>query len=92
MKLYYVDTGTIETDFEPILNKLDHDKFTAICWDPPGYGKSRPPERDIVYSRNDGNPFVNDAEYAAELMKVLEITLLLQIYRHFDELFSSFIY
>lgn len=39
--------GTIHTDFQPQLDALPTllDNYTIIAWDPPGYGKSRPPER-----------------------------------------------
>ena len=44
---------------------LNHDKFTVICWDPRGYGKSRPPERDFPVDF-----FYRDANDAAKLMEV----------------------
>lgn len=39
--------GTIHTDFEPQIDALPEllDNHTVIVWDPPGYGKSRPPGR-----------------------------------------------
>lgn len=39
--------GTIETDFQPQINGLPKllTDYTIVSWDPPGYGKSRPPER-----------------------------------------------
>lgn len=37
--------GSTRTDFQPQLSNLDGDKFTIHAWDPPGYGKSRPPSR-----------------------------------------------
>jgi valacyclovir hydrolase len=39
--------GTIWSDFKPQLTNLDKTKFTIIAWDPPGYGHSRPPERNF---------------------------------------------
>ncbi|CAG7787042.1 unnamed protein product, partial [Allacma fusca] len=38
--------GTIESDFTPQLKDLQKD-FRVVAWDPPGYGKSRPPPRDF---------------------------------------------
>lgn len=35
-------------DFKPLIEYLDHRKYTMIAWDPPGCGLSRPP--DIDYS------------------------------------------
>ena len=40
--------GTARTDFEELIDhedELDFDKFTVIAVDPPGHGKSRPPQR-----------------------------------------------
>jgi len=46
---------------------MDNTKFKFIAWDPPGYGYSRPPERDYSH----GNKlFHHDADLAAELMQV----------------------
>lgn len=45
---------------------MNKEKFTIIAWDPPGYGKSRPPDRDCS-----GDHFSRDADYAYELMKTL---------------------
>ncbi|CAG7834833.1 unnamed protein product [Allacma fusca] len=49
--------GCIQFDFGPILDKMDKDKFKIVCWDPPGQGKSRPPDRDFsnYFYRRDGN-------------------------------------
>ncbi|XP_046917312.2 serine hydrolase BPHL [Dermatophagoides farinae] len=57
--------GTGRNDFLPQLTGLDGSKFKIIAWDPPGYGQSRPPERDFedFYRR--------DAIMAAKLMKKL---------------------
>ena len=38
--------GSTRTDFAYQLDGLNHDNFTLISWDPPGYGFSRPPNRD----------------------------------------------
>lgn len=37
--------GSTRSDFEPQLSKMDGSKLTLYCWDPSGYGKSRPPDR-----------------------------------------------
>uniref|UniRef100_A0A0C9QPD6 BPHL protein n=1 Tax=Fopius arisanus TaxID=64838 RepID=A0A0C9QPD6_9HYME len=37
--------GTIWTDFKPQIEGLDKSKLTIVAWDPPGYGKSKPPDR-----------------------------------------------
>lgn len=39
--------GTIQTDFKPQIEGLPKllTNYTIVGWDPPGYGKSRPPER-----------------------------------------------
>ncbi|RWS13813.1 valacyclovir hydrolase-like protein [Dinothrombium tinctorium] len=59
--------GTSRTDFNEILEGgLDQSKFTLIAWDPPGYGFSRPPQRN--YTRD---VYENDADYAYNLMKTL---------------------
>ncbi|KYN04919.1 PREDICTED: valacyclovir hydrolase [Cyphomyrmex costatus] len=58
--------GTIWTDFKPQMENLNVNKLTIVAWDPPGYGKSRPPDRtfpDDFYQR--------DATYAHNLMKTL---------------------
>lgn len=58
--------GTIRTSFKPQLENLNVDKLTLVAWEPPGYGKSRPPDRtfpDDFYQR--------DATYAYNLMKIL---------------------
>lgn len=55
-------------DMSSIWEGMDQRKFTFIAWDPPGYGFSRPPERDYTL----GNKlFERDADMAAELMKQL---------------------
>ncbi|XP_031337594.1 valacyclovir hydrolase isoform X2 [Photinus pyralis] len=60
--------GTIWTDFTPQIEELDTKKFTVVVWDPPGYGKSRPPQRTFT---NDF--YIKDADMAAKLMKELHI-------------------
>lgn len=62
--------GSIWTDFKPQIEGLNREKFTLVVWDPPGFGKSRPPEKDFppyFYER--------DADYAFEFMKVSNIDI-----------------
>ncbi|ODM91876.1 Valacyclovir hydrolase, partial [Orchesella cincta] len=59
-------------DIKPILSALDKEKFRWIGWDPPGYGKSRPPKRQI-FPRGYSCMYELDAKYATELMKKLGI-------------------
>ncbi|XP_057325789.1 valacyclovir hydrolase-like [Microplitis mediator] len=66
--LFTSTLGSIWTDFKPQIEGLDKMKFTVVGWDPPGYGKSRPPERDFS-----ADCFARDAEYAYELMNTLGI-------------------
>ncbi|XP_053980550.1 valacyclovir hydrolase-like isoform X2 [Hylaeus volcanicus] len=58
--------GSIWTDFKPQIEGLDKEKFTIVAWDPPGYGKSRPPDRKFPEDF-----FQRDAVWANNLMKVL---------------------
>ncbi|KAK2576965.1 hypothetical protein KPH14_011929 [Odynerus spinipes] len=58
--------GSIWTDFGPQIEGLDRNKLTVIAWDPPGYGKSRPPNRTFF-----DDFFERDAKYAFNLMKTL---------------------
>lgn len=57
--------GTIWTDFKPQVECLDRAKFTVIAWDPPGYGKSMPPQKEFT-----SDFYEKDANTAAEFMKV----------------------
>uniref|UniRef100_A0A1B6ENE9 AB hydrolase-1 domain-containing protein n=1 Tax=Cuerna arida TaxID=1464854 RepID=A0A1B6ENE9_9HEMI len=58
--------GTMQSDFAPQFSGLDKTKYTLVSWDPIGYGKSRPPEREYI-----PDFYVNDAEVLAKLMKNL---------------------
>lgn len=60
--------GSIWTDFKPQVEGLDRNKLTVIAWDPPGYGKSIPPQREFPLDF-----FHRDADSAAKLMKALNI-------------------
>ncbi|KAL5242281.1 hypothetical protein ACI65C_009691 [Semiaphis heraclei] len=56
------------TDFTPITENLDLDKYTIYIWDPPGYGSSRPPDRDFSPGF-----LYRDADYAIALMEALGV-------------------
>lgn len=58
--------GSTRTDFSPQLEELNGQAFTLHCWDPPGYGKSRPPNRTWPEKF-----FNRDAACAASLIKSL---------------------
>ncbi|XP_035440548.2 valacyclovir hydrolase [Spodoptera frugiperda] len=60
--------GTIWTEGKPQIEGFNRDKFTLVVWDPPGYGKSRPPEK--VFSTDF---YERDADAAYEFMKALKI-------------------
>ncbi|KAM8874047.1 valacyclovir hydrolase isoform 2-T2 [Spinachia spinachia] len=58
--------GCTKTDFGPQLKSLNKERYTVVGWDPRGYGRSRPPDRDFptdFYER--------DAKDAVDLMKAL---------------------
>lgn len=74
--------GSIWTDFRHQVEGFDREKFTLVAWDPPGYGKSRPPERDFptdFYER--------DAEYTYEFMKVGKYRFLISCIIHINFFF-----
>lgn len=58
--------GTIWSDFKPQIESLDGNKFTVVTWDPPGYGCSRPPNRNFTTGF-----YENDADQAHNFMKVV---------------------
>ncbi|CAD1476929.1 unnamed protein product, partial [Heterotrigona itama] len=60
---------SIWTDFKPQIEGLDRGKFTIVAWDPPGYGRSRPPDRTFP-----DDFFQRDANWAYNLMKALGYT------------------
>lgn len=62
-------SGSIFTDFKPQIETLNRDKYTIVAWDPPGYGFSRPPDRDFSPGF-----FYRDAECAISLMKVFKLS------------------
>lgn len=57
--------GTAVTDLLPQLEGLDPSVFSLVGWDPPGYGDSRPPDRDFT------DFFKRDAQVALTLMSRL---------------------
>ncbi|XP_045102573.1 valacyclovir hydrolase-like isoform X1 [Portunus trituberculatus] len=58
--------GSIKSDFGPQLSSLAGEELTLVCWDPPGYGQSRPPPRKF------SNDFLRqDSTIAAQMMKIL---------------------
>nr|XP_027207365.1 valacyclovir hydrolase-like [Penaeus vannamei] len=58
--------GTIKSDFGPQLKNLPSKHLRLVAWDPPGYGKSRPPNRDFNF-----DSLRTDATIAAVMMKNL---------------------
>ncbi|CAG7825752.1 unnamed protein product [Allacma fusca] len=58
--------GTAEDTFGEIFKTVDQQRFRLVAWDPPGYGKSRPPNREIKMGY-----LKRDAELAAGLMNKL---------------------
>lgn len=64
-------TGSAFTDFKPQIENLPKllPNFEIIAWDPPGYGKSIPPEKQFT------TDFLEkDAETVKELMDVLNVS------------------
>lgn len=57
--------GTIWSDFKPQVEGFDKQKFTIVAWDPPGYGKSRPPNRKF-----NANFYEEDAENIRAFLNV----------------------
>lgn len=63
-------SGSALTDFKPQIENLPKlmPDFKIIAWDPPGYGKSIPPERHF------SKDFLErDADCLKELMDVLNV-------------------
>ncbi|XP_045496643.1 valacyclovir hydrolase-like [Colias croceus] len=60
--------GSMWTDFSHQIKGFDRDKFTVVFWDQPGFGKSRPPDRDFSTKF-----YTNDSNVAYQLMKELNI-------------------
>ncbi|CAL8069629.1 unnamed protein product [Orchesella dallaii] len=62
--------GSIEMDFKPIMHQFNKEKYKWIAWDPPGYGKSRPPIRSFIPEGYEC-VYEQDVNYAATLMNIL---------------------
>ncbi|XP_026829640.1 valacyclovir hydrolase [Ooceraea biroi] len=58
--------GTAWLNFGPHIESLGTEKLTIVAWDPPGYGKSRPPDRTFP-----DNFYQRDATWTYSLMKTL---------------------
>lgn len=58
--------GTIWSDFKPQIESLDRKRFTIVAWDPPGYGKSRPPNRKFTTKF-----YEEDADACREFLNVI---------------------
>lgn len=61
-------SGSSREHLGPQLEDLSREKFTIVGIDPRGYGKSRPPHRDVS-----ADFLYRDADDAAAVMKVLNI-------------------
>lgn len=63
--------GSAFSDFKPQIEQLPKllPNYTIIAWDPPGYGKSRPPNRTFPLDF-----FHRDASVANTLMKSLDFS------------------
>ncbi|XP_026818053.1 valacyclovir hydrolase-like isoform X2 [Rhopalosiphum maidis] len=55
-------------NFRPLTEHLSREKYTIYLWDPPGYGFSRPPNRDFSPGF-----LYRDADCAIALMEALDI-------------------
>ena len=63
-----ITLGTAATDFPDLLDsedELDFENFTAIAVEPPGAGRSRPPQRSY-----NNNTYHNEAETYMKFMEV----------------------
>ncbi|MBN3275105.1 BPHL hydrolase, partial [Polyodon spathula] len=57
-----------QTDFGPQLKSLNKDHFTIVAWDPRGYGRSIPPNREFPLEF-----FHRDAKDAVDLMQAKSV-------------------
>ncbi|KAI2808599.1 hypothetical protein BLOT_006544 [Blomia tropicalis] len=55
--------GSTRIEFSQQFDGFDPDKFTLVSWDAPGFGNSRPPERDYI------NCYNRDAKLLVQLME-----------------------
>ena len=60
-------SGSVQSNYWPVFKKMDKTKFTLIGIDPEGYGKSRPPERNIF---TEEFCLERDARLAGQVMEV----------------------
>ena len=60
--------GSIRDNLLPVFKEMDPEMFTMIGWDPPGYGKSRPPARKFLNA--EGDVHRTDAHLVAKMMEV----------------------
>ncbi|KAI6240558.1 putative alpha/beta hydrolase [Aphelenchoides fujianensis] len=62
--------GCYKKDYpENVLRAFDPNQFTIVCIDPPGYGESRPPDRQQEVNLNK-----KDAKFGLALMQKLQLT------------------
>ncbi|XP_054159492.1 valacyclovir hydrolase-like [Oppia nitens] len=55
--------GTVQIEFSQQWEAFDLTKFTLIAWDPPGFGLSRPPERNYK------DAYIRDGDLILKFMK-----------------------
>ncbi|VVC41145.1 Alpha/beta hydrolase fold-1,Alpha/Beta hydrolase fold [Cinara cedri] len=55
-------------NFTLIIDNFDREKYTMVSWDPPGYGLSRPPDREFPLDN-----MHRDADLAISLMEALHV-------------------
>ena len=63
-----MNAGVGRTDFKAQIDgqhEFDKEKYTLVCIELPGWGRSRPPER-----KYNGSVYLNDAACALKLMEV----------------------
>jgi valacyclovir hydrolase len=65
----------MQSDFAPQFKGLDKERYTLISWDPIGYGKSRPPQREFI-----PDFYVNDANVLGKLMEVNSVIYFSNLY------------
>lgn len=76
--------GSIWTDFKMQIEGFDREKFSLVAWDPPGYGKSRPPEREFPTDF-----YEKDADAAYNFMKVCCLLEFINILFHLRKIFAK---
>jgi hypothetical protein len=58
-------SGTIWNDYKPQVEGLDKFKYTMVFMEQPGFGRSRPPDREFATDM-----YHRDADWGAKLMQV----------------------